>query len=237
MFGEEIFRSGTLDMSSTPWYDLAQAAQWIDVPVNRVYCLVFVGLLVANLLDYFRLMPHLLFCVDRARGAEVLEHSLGLARTRNLSALAYLPIFCLILDCYSVICPDIWDRLPAGLGVPATIGLWLAYLLFRRLCYLALRPQCLSGEAFYAILRNPYNYLLLIAPLLFVTIAVCETFGLPRTIAQRAILVEICVFWAFALFRSSQILRKRCSGLSTFLYLCGLELLPASALVAVVTCL
>ncbi|MCR5351032.1 MAG: DUF4271 domain-containing protein [Bacteroidales bacterium] len=237
MCGEEIFRSGTLEMATQAWDGPVQAVLWTDVTVNRVFCLVSVALMVANLMDYIRLMPHLLFCANRSRGAEVLEHSLGLARTRNLTAFVYLLPLCLMIDRYATTRPSFWSQTPAAWSVPATIATVVAFLLLRQLCFQLFSPRRLSGESLTAIRRNPYNFLLLAAPVFFVTMGVIAIFHLASTTAWHILLTEIGVAWAFALVRSGQILSKRCSGLSTILYLCALELLPAATLVAVVTCI
>lgn len=234
MAGEEVFRSGTLALPTTPWEDLAQVPAWTDLSVNRVLCLVAVVLMVANLLDYFRLFPYLLYCVDRSRGAEDLEHSIGLARVRNLSATLYVLPFCLVLDRFALARPAFWSAIPAAWSVPATVGLLCAYMLVRDLCYLFFRPRRVHGEAFATLRHNPFNYLLLLAPVLFVTVAVIMVGHLPPTLARYILIGEIALAWLHAILRSGQILRKRCSGLSTILYLCALEFLPAALLVAVV---
>ena len=234
MIGEEVFRSGTLEMSARPWDDLAQAALWTDLPLNRILCLVAVALMVVNLIDYFRLFPSLLYCIDRSHGAETLEHSLGLARTRTLSALIYILPLCLVFDRYQIIRPHFWSAIPPAWSAPAMIALFAAYMLARDLCYLFFRPRRLSGESYAALRHNPFNYLLLVAPLLFVTMGVVAIFHLPADLTKYLFLGELLLVWAVSLVRSGQILRTRCTGLSTFLYLCGLELVPAALLAAVV---
>ena len=234
MTGEEVFRSGTLEMSTQPWDGLAQAPVWTDFATNRILCLVAIVLMVANLLDYFRLVPSLLFCFDRSRGAETLEHSLGLARVRNLSGIVYGLPFCLILDRFGVVRPDFWDRIPAAWQALAMIGLMGAFMFVRDLCYLVFRPRRVPGESYAALRHNVFNYLLVLVPLLLVTVAVITVFHLPPQLAVCLLAGEIALAWLFGLTRSAQILRNRCSGLSTFLYLCALEFLPAAILVAVV---
>lgn len=234
MIGEEVFRSGTLVLPTEPWEDLAQAPIWTDVAVNRILCLVAVVLMVANLLDYFRLFPSLLYCFDRSRGAEDLEHSIGLARARNLSAILYGLPFCLVLDRFEIVRPAFWSGIPAAWSALATIGLLCAYMLVRDLCFLFFRPRRVHGEAFATLRHNPFNYLLLLVPVLFVTVSVIMIGHLPPALAKYILAGEIALAWLLTLSRSGQILRKRCSGLSTILYLCALELLPAALLVAVV---
>ena len=234
MTGEEVFRSGTLEMSAQPWDGLAQAPVWTDFATNRILCLVAIVLMVANLLDYFRLVPSLLFCFDRSRGAETLEHSLGLARVRNLSGIISGRPFGLVLDRFGVVRPDFWDRIPPAWQAPAMIGLIAAYMLVRDICYLVFRPRRVYGEPYAALRHNVFNYLLLLVPLQLVTVGVITAFRLSPQLAVYILAGEIALAWLFGMTRSAQILRNRCSGLSTFLYLCALEFLPAALLVAVV---
>ena len=78
------------------------------------------------------------------------------------------------------------------------------------------------------------NNLLLLVPLQLATVAVMTLFRLPETAMRQVLTVEMLVVWVFSLVRSGQILGAHGSGLSTFLYLCGLEVLPAAAYAAVV---
>ena len=234
MGGEDVFRSGTLEMSAGPLEGLAQEPLWADLTVNRILCVAAVVLTVIDLLDYLRLVPHLLYTYDRSRGAETLEHSIGMARSRNVAAHIQALPFCLVLDRYALARPAFWSGIPAAWSAPATLGLAAAFLLVRRLCYAFFRPRRLSGESFDALRHNLYNYLLLLVPLLLLTVAVLTLFHLPDATLKQVLAAEILAVWAFALVRSGQILGAHGSGLSTFLYLCGLELLPAALFVAVV---
>ena len=163
----------------------------------------------------------------------MLEHSLGLSRTGNGAALVYLLPLCITIDRYAAARPDFWSAIPPQWSLAATTGMTVAALLLRRLCYVLFRPRQLSGESFSAILNNPYTYLLLAAPILFLTMGAIAIFHLPAMVGWHLILAELGLAWLFAIVRSGQILSKRCSGLSTFLYLCGLEFLPAAIMVAV----
>jgi hypothetical protein len=49
MTGEEVFRSGTLEMSGVPLDGLARTPVWTDLTVNRVLCVIAVVLLVTIL--------------------------------------------------------------------------------------------------------------------------------------------------------------------------------------------
>ena len=52
---EEVFKSGSLVMSSSPVTDLAQAVRWGELPSNRILAVAAVLLLVLALPDLLRL--------------------------------------------------------------------------------------------------------------------------------------------------------------------------------------
>ena len=237
MAGEEIFRGGTLDMSAEPWPALAPGAVWTDFPTNRILACAAVLLLLLNLLDFFRIVPHLLYSYDRSRGAADLEHNMGLARSRNLTALCYLLPLCLVADRFALARPHFFDGISPTWTAPATIGLLLACLLVRRLCYLLFRPARLSGEEVSTLRHNIGNYIILLSILLLTTVGVCSVLRLPDAVVRSVLLWETAAVWLFNMVRSAQLLSAHVSGFSTILYLCGLEFLPAALLVTVVVLL
>ena len=237
MAGEELFRGGTLDMSAEPWPALTAGAAWTDYLTNRILACVAVLLLLLNLLDFFRIVPHLLYSYHRSRGAADLEHNMGLARIRNLTALCYLLPLCLVADHYALVRPHFFRAFSPLWTAAATIGLILAFLFVRQLCYLLLRPARLSGEAISTLQHNIGNYIILLSILMLTTVGLCTAFHVPDSFVRNVLLWEAAAVWLFNMVRSVQLLTPHVAGFSTFLYLCGLEVFPAALLVTVVVLL
>ena len=231
---EEVFKGGTLDMSASPIPGLEALPAWGDLLTNRILAVVAVLVLLAGLPDLFRLVPHLLYGFDRSRGAAALEHSLGMARTRNLIALACVLPFCLMADRYALMRPGFWAQIPAQWSAPATLGLLAGFLLVRAFAYLIGRPRRLGIEQYATLRHNPYNYFILLTALMLFSVGILGLVRLPDTVIQTALWVEMAVVYLFALFRSGQILSSFGMGFPTFLYLCGLEIIPAALMVAVI---
>lgn len=231
---EEVFKSGILKMSASPLEGLAAEPLWTDIVLNRILAVAAVALLIVHLLDLFRLIPHLLYCYSRVRGAEALEHSLGTARLRNLLAFSLSLPFCLVLDRFAVLRPAFWDAIPPVWSAPATICLVAAFVLVRALFHAIFRPRRMSGEVVTTLRHNLYNYLLLLFPLMLLVTAVLLVFPLGEDLGRTIFRVLIAAIWGLSTLRSGQILAAHGAGLSTFLYLCALELIPAALLVAVV---
>lgn len=231
---EEVFRSGTLNMSASPFEGLAAEPLWSDLTINRILAVAAVALILFRMLDLLRLLPQLLYSYNRIRGAEAIEHSLGTARLRNLVALSFSLPFCLILDRYAVLRPAFWEAIPPEWSAPATIGLVAAYILLRSLIHAIIHPRRMGSEVALTLRHNHYNYLLLLVALMLLLTAIAMAFRLDDTLVRTLQRVLIAAVWGFATLRSGQILITHGAGLSTFLYLCGLEILPAALLVAVV---
>ena len=108
------------------------------------------------------------------------------------------------------------------------------FLLIRSLCYVLFRPRRLGAEEFATLKHLPYNYFILIAVLTLLTAGVCTVLRVPDGLTNTLLFWETGVLWFFTLIRSGQFLDGKGFGFTTFLYLCGLEIIPAALLVAVV---
>ena len=231
---EELFRSGTLEMSASPLSGFVPGPAWEDLPGNRILAVLAIVLLILALPDIFRIAPHLGYAFSRSHGAADLEHSLGTARTRNTVALLLLLPFCLAADRYALARPDFRSGIPDAWSPALTLGLFAAYLLLRRLCHLLFRPRRLSAEQCAALQHNPANYFIPLTALMLLGSGILALFGASDALIRSVSYWEIAALMLFALFRSGQILGAHCTGFATIMYLCGLEIVPAAVLVAVI---
>ena len=107
-------------------------------------------------------------------------------------------------------------------------------LLVRALCYALFRPRRLGTEESATLRHLPYNYFILTAVLTLLTAGVCAVAHVPDDVVRTILYWETGLLWGFTLVRSAQFLDGKGFGFTTFLYLCGLEIVPAALLVAVV---
>jgi len=213
---------------------MAAGLAWSDLAVNRALVVAAVFLLILSLPDLLRLAPHLLYSFDRSRGSAELEHSVSMARARNITALFLSLPFCLVADRYALLRPGFWERIPEAWSAPATLGVLAVFLLVRTLCYAVFRPGRLSAEEFATLKHLPYNHFILLAALSLLSAGIFSVTGLPEAFCRTVLLWETGLVWLFALIRCGQFLDGHGFGFTTFLYLCGLEIIPAALLVAVV---
>lgn len=228
----DIFIQGKLEMSAVPVQEAAQAMLWDDFLLNRVLVVAAVLIGIAGLRDLLRLLPELLYCFSRPRASVSLEYNTSVVRMRNTAALISILPFCLLADRFGLFRPELWSAVPEEWSAPATVGVFLAYLLLRTVCSALIRPPRLSGTAADAVRRSPWNYFILLTLLMLLTVGLLYIFRPSDTVVRISLYAETALFFLLSLLRSGQILASGFSGLTTILYLCGLELLPAAALAA-----
>lgn len=228
----DIFIQGKLEMSAVPVQEAAQTMLWNDFLLNRVLVAATVLIGIAGLRDLLRLLPELLYCFSRPRASVSLEYNTSVVRMRNTAALISILPFCLLADRFGLFRPELWSAVPEEWSAPATVGVFLAYLLLRTVCSALIRPPRLSGTAADAVRRSPWNYFILLTLLMLLTVGLLYIFRPSDTVVRITLYAETALFFLLSLLRSGQILASGFSGLTTILYLCGLELLPAAALAA-----
>ena len=79
--------------------------------------------------------------------------------------------------------------------------------------------------------RAGYTFFILLMMLSLVTVGILWLLHSSDLTVKTFLLVEAAVVYFLYLIRRGQILSTSCKPLTTFLYLCGLELLPTAALV------
>ncbi len=228
----DIFIQGKLEMSAVPVQEAAQTMLWNDFLLNRVLVVAAVLIGIAGLRDLLRLLPELLYCFSRPRASVSLEYNTSVVRMRNTAALISILPFCLLADRFGLFRPELWSAVPEEWSAPATVGVFLAYLLLRTVCSARIRLPRLSGTAADAVRRSPWNYFILLTLLMLLTVGLLYIFRPSDTVVRITLYAETALFFLLSLLRSGQILASGFSGLTTILYLCGLELLPAAALAA-----
>lgn len=226
----EIFRSGTLEMSSGPIQALMPPAEWSDVLVNRIIIVVAVALVLLALKEIVSFVPDAWYCLKRARGSINLEHSISIARSRNIIALINVLPFCLLIDYFGIIrIPG----LPAWLGAASVACVILAYLLLRRIAYALCKLRRKFGyEIAVAAHRVIFTFFIILTWVMLATLGVMHLFDVDAELIRNIVIIEIAALYFLSFIRTGQILTQKCSGISTILYLCALEILPTGLLVA-----
>ncbi len=207
---------------------------WSDSLVNSTLVVIFALLVLLNMRTFIHIIPQLLPTLTRWKVCLSLDHNIHLCRERSYAALILFVPFCLLADRYGLVHPSVIETLPVGWQVPAVTGFFLIYLLVRRFCHSLCALRGRRPETFLAAYRSSYGYFVLMLLLLLVSVGICHVLGCNELVFNRVLLIEILLCYLLSVVRKGQILRSFCNPFLTFLYLCGLELIPTGMLTAAV---
>jgi len=229
---QDIFTSGSLEMSTTPLQPLEHVAGWSDLLSNRIMAIVVIFLILIDLPDLIGNFPQIMDCITNKRGSMRVEHSPSIARSRNNTAIIMALAWCLLADRFDFYKPQFLAWLPDWAGPLAMVALVVAFLTLRRIILMIIRPRSLGSEEGKAAHRALYTFFILLVIIQLATAGILLALRVDDSVIRTVLLAETLPLWLLALVRIAQILGARSSGLESFLYLCALEILPAAAVVA-----
>ena len=232
---QDVPFSGQLLLEQTPAPEVLEAAPGLPV----LFTVLLAGFLLAALLSlprFMDLVPLLLDSLFRARGSVSLESSARYGHDRRLMATLLLVPASLLIYYYRLWNPAFLQDAPEGWRLAWICGAVGAYCLLRRIMSLLLRPR--RRQENYRIADNlGLTWFIVLGVLALVTVGVLVLFRAADPAIATVLKVESALLYLVFFIRKAQIFLLSCNGLRTFLYLCGLEILPTAALVISATAL
>ena len=225
----EPFRSGELLLPDAPPQGLEAAGEGLSMAASLLVA-VSVLLFLLALRNFLNVLPYLADNVFRARGSAALENSVRVSRDRNIVAAVFLVPAILLVYRYRLVDVAWFGTLSPDMRLVAVTGVFVGYLVIRFLLYRWLRPRRRYDD-YQMAYRAGYTFFILLMMLALATVGVCCVLGVPDETVKTILLVETGVTFLLYFFRKGQILSLSCKPLTTFLYLCALELLPAALVV------
>ena len=226
---QDVFKSGRLLLPDSPPDPPAPVEA---VPLTGTLLVVASILLFLLILrSFLTVLPYLRDTVLRARGSAALENSVKVSRDRNLVAAVFLLPAVLLIFRYRLYDPSFLQGLGPDVRLLVIAGVFFGYLLLRFLLSLWARPRRRYDD-YQMAYRAGYTFFILLMMLALATVGILYLIGVDDLIISRFLLIEAGVVYLIYLLRRGQILSLSCNPLTTFLYLCGLELLPTALLVA-----
>lgn len=230
---DEAFPGSDLRMlSAEPAVFPHDTAQWEDNPVNSILTLASILLFLLNLRNFLDILPSIARCFTRWKENLNIDGSIQLMRDRNIVAAILIIPFCLIADRFGAFAPDFFEELPHWVGCLPLVGAFLAYILLRRILVVILRPKRSHEDAYMSMHRSSFNWFIILCIITFTTVAALSLCGTAPTVIRKVFIIETAVIYFFFLISKLQISASFCNPLTTFLYLCTLEILPTGLLVA-----
>lgn len=196
-----------------------------------VYVLVFVLLAMLQLRRFMELFPLLMDSVFRARGSSTLESSVNYSADRTHISLTLIIPAVIMIYRYCLWDASFLHGLGPGLRLAAVTGIFGIYVLLRLLMYLLFKPRR-GGEFYQRSHRACFTFFILLMLAVMFSVGVLYVFHAGDVAIRHTIYTETALFYSWFLLRRTQFLSLSCNHLQTFLYLCGLEILPTGLLVA-----
>lgn len=206
---------------------------WNSNPLNIAAVLIFTLWMMLNIRALIHITPPLADCLVRWKGSVNLDKSIQLSRERNTAARILFLCGGLLASRFGLLRSGMIDSLPASWQTPAIFGVLIAYALLRRIIYLFMSQYVRKRDIFMAGHTASYNFGIWIAITMLIAAGAGSAFAI-QDADMKNILTGICIFfYVFYLIRKMQIFNSCYHKFMSFLYLCGLELIPTAALIAV----
>ncbi len=218
------FPNGALWLSTEPLRGVASSPAWGYDLLHSSLLILSILLIVVFLRDFFIVCVPVLRCMDTYKYNLELEHNIQLSRTRNhTAALVFLPLW-LVVDRFGVLNESFWYS-----------GLMLVgYLLFRRIMSGILPLRRISSEYRTTLRRMLYTFSIPLCVVILLLVGINALVGWSDDVVRSVIIVISGLNLCLVMIQEFRILNLRYHPFISFLYLCGLEFVPASALVAAV---
>ena len=201
------------------------------IPLSmQIAVVVFVVLAIVVMKRFLQVLPFLLDSMFRARGSSALEGSVRVSHDRNLIALVLLIPAVVVTFRFRLWDPSFLSRFSPDARFGLVAAAVAVFLLLRYLLHLWLRPRR-HADSWWLGYRTGHTWFILLMLLLLPTVGILDLVNINDLTVKWFILVELGFVYALFLIRKAQILALSCNPLLTFLYLCALEILPASMLV------
>ena len=226
---EEPFSSGRLLLPDSPPEAVQAVTEGFPLS-GTIGVAVSVLLFLLVLRSFLSVLPYLSDSIRRARGSAALENSVRVSRDRNLVAVVFVIPAILLMFRYRLYDPSFVADLEPDLRLGLIGAVFVGYLVLRFLLYLWARPRR-RYDNYQLAYRAGYTFFILLMLLALVTVGILYVLKVPDLIVRTFLLAESGFVYLVYLLRRGQILSLSCNPLTTFLYLCGLELLPTAALV------
>lgn len=216
------FPNGALWLSTEPLRGVASSPAWGHDLLHSVLLILSVLLIVVFLRDFFIVCVPIWRCMDTYKYNLELEHNIQLSRTRNrTAALVFLPLW-LVADRFCVLNESLWY----------SAFILVGYLLLRRIMSGILPLRRISSESRTALRRILYTFSIPLSVVILLFVGINALVGWDDAVVRNVIIVISALNLCLVMIQEFRILNLRYHPFISFLYLCGLEFVPASALVA-----
>ncbi len=178
------------------------------------------------------IFPSLMACTTRWKESVNLEASVKYSFDRDIVALAMILPFCLAVGRFRLYDPAFMGDFNESIRVGITTGVFLIYLLIRRLAYMMLNSSKIGKKTYVTADKSSYTFFILLTLLLLLAGGVLSFLHMEAEIIRIVMLWISAFMYGLSLLRKTQIFVSKCSIFAGILYLCALEIIPSGLLIA-----
>ncbi len=196
-----------------------------------ILALISIIILIALLKRLVSLFPSLMACLIRWKENINLESSIKQSHDRDILALGMILPFCLTVERFRLYSPAYMDGMNENFRILTISGVLIVYFIFRWLTSMIAQSFREKKRAYTLASRTAYTFFIIL------TITLAAMGGLLSFIHMETEVITSAMLWVSVFIYTLYMLRKFqifYSGfpiLTSFLYLCALEIVPTGLLV------
>ncbi len=200
--------------------------------VFNILALISTLIIITLLKRLVNIFPSLIACTTRWKESVNLEASVKNSYDRDIIAAGMVIPFILAADKFRLYDPSFMEGAGDNLRIAITFGVFIAYLMIRKLIYLMIKTRKVRKKTLDAATKVSYTFFILLVLLILSVGSVMSFIGIETEIIKSAMLWISASIYALLLLRKMQIFISGFSIFAGFLYLCALEILPTGLLIA-----
>lgn len=194
----------------------------------KIITAVLVFIMLYTLQPLARVLPDILACITRWKESVNIQMS-SARHSRDLAALGLLPAFIFICANFHLYPKTAGMNFYGSLVI--TLEILAAYCLIRILCAFVFRSKKMDRENYFLARSSFFNFYIIAVILMSLTVILCSLLGINDSLTE-ILLWELAAVYVIFIIRKTQIFKYYGGFFSGILYLCTLEILPTSLLVA-----
>ncbi len=200
--------------------------------VFNILALISVLVFITLMRRLVNIFPSLMACMVRWKENVNIEASVKNSYDRNIIAIGMVIPFCLTAEKFNMYDLSFMGGMNENLRIGVTFGIFAAYLLIRQLAFMMVMTRKSRKKTYETARKASYTFFIILTLALVLTGGILSFIGISADIIRTAMLWISAFIYAVFLLRKTQIFASSFSILTSFLYLCALEIIPTGLLVA-----
>ncbi len=176
--------------------------------------------------------PSLLACTLRWKESVNLESSIKFSHDRDIIAIVMTVPFCLAAEKFRLYDPSFLADMNENMRIGITSGVFFTYFLVRSLVSSIVQAFTQKKKAYLTAVRSAYSFFIILSLILIAMGGILSFLHVDNGIIRNAMLWVSAFIYIIFLLRKFQIFNSGFSILTSFLYLCALEIIPTGLLIA-----